>query len=431
MAEFFPPVIFEVQARATEAIAEFGRVNKELALMEKHGILAGGALTKLERAGKLARTTFLGLAGAFGVVAFTSIEALDKVEKAQSNLEVAIKNTGVSYEDAKPAVDAHAQAMKNLGFTYDETYAALSKMTAASGSPKLALDALSAAADLARFKQISLADAGTLLARASIGQAKGLGDLGIAMGKTIPKGASFAQILKMVEDRAGGAAKSFKGTLAGGIAVARANFQDLQVQIGTDLVPTLIKVTDWISKTGIPGFKNLVGTIKNNIGWIKGFGIALGAIWATAKVASFISMIGKLISVMRTLAVAAGIAGVAEAYATGGLSAVAATAALAGTVIPLIAGGAAIYGGFKLNDILNSGSGSKSKPYDPMSGNAFYGVKSAPNLQGKGVKRYDTKTPKPTATVQQNVTVYASNTNDIHRNLAQTAKTGVPIGATR
>ena len=41
MAEFFPPVIFEVKAKATEAIAEFGKVNTELAKMEKNGVLAG------------------------------------------------------------------------------------------------------------------------------------------------------------------------------------------------------------------------------------------------------------------------------------------------------------------------------------------------------------------------------------------------------
>ena len=424
MAEFMPPVIFEVKAKATESIASFKEVNRELAVMEKNSLVAGGALGKLEKASRYSRAALLGLAGAFGVIGVTSVMALDKVEKAQANLETAIKNTGVSFEEAKPIVDAHARAMKDLGFTYDETYGALSKMTAASGSPKLALDALSTAADLARFKQISLADAGTLLARASIGQAKGLGDLGIAMGKTIPKGASFAQILKMVEDRAGGAAKAFKNTLSGGIAVARANFQDLQVQIGTDLVPTLIKVTDWISKTGIPKFKELAGFVKDNFGWFKALAGILATMWAVGKLSAFISMVGKLIAVMRSLAAAAGIAAVAEAFATGGLSVGAAALAIAGTLTPALAAGAAIYGGVKLNSILND-KGTKSTPYNPMSGN----MPSVPDITGKGVKKI-TPTPKPTATtVQQNITVYASNTDDIAKKMSKAAKNGLPIGS--
>ena len=419
MAEFMPPVIFEVKAKATEAIASFKEVNRELAVMEKNSLIAGGGITRLEKAAKFSRTALLGFAGAFGVVAFTSVEALDKVEKAQANLETAIKNTGVSFEEAKPAVDAHARSMKNLGFTYDETYGALSKMTAASGSPKLALDALSTAADLARFKQISLADAGTLLARASIGQAKGLGDLGIAMGKTIPKGASFAQILKMVEDRAGGAAKAFGDTLSGKIAIARANFQDLQVQIGTALVPTLIKVTDWISEKGIPKFKELASFVKDNFGWFKALAGILATMWAVGKLSAFISMIGKLIAVMRTLAVVSGVAAVAEAFATGGLSVGTAALAIAGTLTPALAAGAAIYGGDKLKSILNSGGGAKSTPYNPMSGN----TPDVPNLAGKGVKRIDTPA------VQQNITVYASNTNDIASKMSKAAKNGLPIGS--
>ena len=146
--------------------------------------------------------------------------------------------------------------MKNLGFAYTDTYDALAKMTAASGSPQVALNTLSAAADLARFKNISLADAGTLLARATIGQAKGLGDLGIAIGKTLPKGASLAQILKAVEDRAGGAASAFKDTLGGSLAVAQANFQALEISIGTKLLPYAIKFTNWISRDAIPALKS-------------------------------------------------------------------------------------------------------------------------------------------------------------------------------
>jgi hypothetical protein len=386
MAEFFPPVIFEVQAKATEAIASFQKVNTELAKMEKNGVLAGGALGKMERAGKLAGTAFLGLAGAVGVLGVASLKTLDEFDKAQTNLSVAIKDTGVSFAAAEPLIKAHADEMKNLGFTYTDTYAALAKITAASGSPQVALNTLSVAADLARAKNISLADAGTLLARASIGQAKGMGDLGIAIGKTIPKGATLQQILKAVEDRVGGTAKAFKNTLGGSLQVAQANFQALEISIGTKLLPTAIKLTDWISNTAIPGFRSLLDFVKNNLTIFKGLAAILAIIWAVPKVAAIISVIQTLIKAYEALRLAAGTAAIATAFATGGLSVAAATGALATA--------AAVYGGFKLKDLLtkkDSGAGGGSKPYSPQSGN----LPDLPKLGGTVRPRYDAKTTKP------------------------------------
>jgi hypothetical protein len=421
MAEFFPPVLFEIKAKATEAIATFGEVNKELAKMEKNGLLASGALGKVEKASRLAGTAILGLGGAFAVFGIASVATLDKVEKSQANLEVAVKNTGVAFEDAKPYIDSHAKSMMALGFTYDDTYAALAKMTAASGSPKVALDSLSVAADLARAKQMSLADAGTLVARASIGQAKGLGDLGIALGKTLPKGASMAQIFKAIEDRVGGAAKAFKNTLSGGIAVAQANFQALEVQVGTDLVPTLIKVTDWITNSGIPKLKSLFDTVKNNMGVFKVLAGILASVWATGKIMAFIGAIKEVVAVYKTLAASAAIAAAAEALATGGANLALGTAAILATGGVFAAAGVS-YLAYKATN--------PAKVATPTPGSMKMPVPGAPqpkagSIAGKGVT---TVPAKPAATVLQNVTIYASNTNDISSKLAKAAKNGIPIG---
>jgi len=127
---------------------------------------------------------------------------------------------------------------------------------------------------------------------------------------------------------------------------------------------------------------------------------------------------------MRALAVASGIAAVAEAFATGGLSVAAAGAALAGTAIPLIAAGAAVYGGVKLNSILGGGSKSTAKSY----GYGTAGSNSAPNLTGHPVKVITKPTPNPTPTTIINQTIYASDTNDIAKNMAKAAKIKPPMG---
>jgi len=315
MAEFFPPVIFEIKAKATEAIASFGEVNKELVKMEKNGVIASSALGKMQTASKYAGTALLGLGGIFATFAVASIKQLDTVETAQARLSVAIKDTGVSFDVAKPYIDRADEAMRNLGFSTADTYSALGTLTTASRNPKTALDTLSVAADLARYKQISLADASTLLARATIGQAKGLGDLGIAIGKTLPKGASLEQILKAVEDRAHGSATAFSKTLAGSLQTAQANFQNLEVQVGTGLVPALNRVVGWINNTGIKSLKSFFGVIKDNSGFFQTFVVALAAIWVAPKATALFTLIGSLIAQYRALAAAAGAAALAEGAA--------------------------------------------------------------------------------------------------------------------
>jgi len=315
MAEFFPPVLFEIRAKATEAIATFGEVNKELSKMEKNGLLASGSLGQLQKASKYAGAALLGLGGVFAAFGVSSIAVLDKVEKAQANLETAVTNTGVSFKIAKPEIDSHAKSMMNLGFTLNDTYDALSKMTAASGSPRIALNALGVAADLARFKGISLAEAGTLVARASIGQAKGLGDLGIALGKTIPKGATMAQIFKAIEDRAHGAATAFGDTLSGKIAIANANFQAFQVQVGTDLVPILIKFTTWLTDKAIPALQKMYKWVKDNTGVVKAIVAVLATLWVAPKIASLLTSLGSLATAFTRVGTAATEAAAAETAA--------------------------------------------------------------------------------------------------------------------
>jgi hypothetical protein len=315
MAEFLPPVVLEIQAKATQAIAQMQAVNGELDKMEAKSLKAGGSINSMHAASKYAGTALLGLAGVFGVFAVSSIKQLDTVEKAQANLQTAIQDTGISFRTAQPYVDSAATKMRNLGFSTQDTYGALTTLTAASRNPKVALDTLGVAADLARFKQISLTQAGTLLARATIGQAKGLGDLGIAIGKTIPKGASLQQILKAVEDRAHGTATAFSKTLAGGLATAQANFQNLEVQVGIGLVPALNKVVKWINNTGLKSLGSFFGVIKDNKDLVAEFVAGLAIIWAAPKATALYESIATLIASYRALAAAAGAAALAEGAA--------------------------------------------------------------------------------------------------------------------
>ena len=264
MAEFLPPVILEIKAKATEAIASMQKVNGELDKMEAKALKASGSLDVMTKASKYSGVALLGLGGAFAIMATAGIKAALDVQKAQANLETAITNTGVSFANAKPYIDQQAEAMLNLGFSTEDTYAALAQMTAATRSPETALKSLGATADLAAFQHESLAQAADTVARASMGQARGLGDLGLAIGKTIPKGATLEQILGMIEVRTRNAAKAAAD--ANPWSVLQVKFKALEEQLGTALLPAFTNITKWIIKDGLPGLKAIGGWISQNKG---------------------------------------------------------------------------------------------------------------------------------------------------------------------
>ena len=416
MALFYDPVIFEIKAKATEAIATFKEVNLELAKMEKNGMLAGGSLGTLTKTARLAKTAFLGVAGAFGVLSVASLETLDRVEKSQANLSTAIQNTGVSFKVAKPFVDTQVESMKNLGFGITDVYDALTKMTAASGSPKIALESLGVAADLARFKNIDLAEAGRLLARASVGQARGLADLGIAIGKTIPKNADLATILKAVEDRAGGAAKAFRDTLPGSIAYTRAAFTELELKLGEKLLPKAIEFVDWLNKSGIPSIEKFGGFVSRNSTVIEQLGMALGGLWLGGKIAAGIEVVATAVTGLAGAMTALGASfGVVEL----GFAAIAPEIAVIAGIV-----GAVGFGAYKLYNMMHK---SKTPSLLPKTSASQFYKPGMDALKGSPVTRI-TPTTSGGVTVNQNITVYAHNANDLSTQLIQKAKNGSTLG---
>ena len=396
------PIYFTVTANSSQAVASFQVLNGE---MDKVAIKTA----EVSKATKTSQASFaglgkviFGLGAAFAYIGYQGVKQLTSVEDAQANLSTAIKNTGVSWSTAKPYVDSAAASMRNLGFTTQDTYGALSTLTAASRNPKVALETLAVTADLARFKTISLTQAGTLLSRATTGQARGLGDLGIAIGKTIPKGADLKTILQAIEDRAGGAALAFKKTLSGGIQVAQANFKEFETQVGVQLVPTLEKISTWISTKGIKDLQDLFGVIKTHTGDIKDFAEIFGSIWAvtkiTAGVTATVNGIKEITKAYEALRLVLVTTGIAEAFATAGISVGTATVAIAGAV-------AAGYLITQTPKVIKEFTGGGTKPdysqqYRPGVG-AYFGNIDSGKKPASFAKTSSTAAKKPSITKQK------------------------------
>ena len=332
MNSFLPPVVFEIYAKTDKALVEFKKINAELAKMEKNGDKSAAGMVKMQRASYAAKAAVVALAGAFATLAVVSVKAAMEEQQALAGLQVAVNNTGQSFAAAMPFIDKTAQALIQLGFADDDTYNALRKLTTATGDVKVAMKSMGAAADLARYYHMGLGDAADLLAKASTGQAKGLRDIGIAMGVTIDKGATYADILQMIQDKVGGAAEAFSNTAAGKMAIFAAQVDDLKEKIGYELLPTFIKLVDWINKRAIPAFKTFFQFLADNKIIILGIAGAIAAVWTITKintaVMATVAAIRIVIGAYNMLKVSAAAAYVAEMLALNPLLGVAAAATL-------------------------------------------------------------------------------------------------------
>jgi hypothetical protein len=334
MAEIFD-IFFELKANASEAIASFGTVNKELAKMEKNGDIASSGMLKMEKATRYAGTALLGIGGAFATVAGVSIKAAIEVQGAQAKLSTAVKDTGISFAAFTPYMNDAVDSMAKLNFTAGDTMTALAQMTAATRNPQTAINMLGVTADLAAFQHETLAQAADTVSRAAMGQARGLSTLGIALGKTIPKGASVAEIMQAIEDRTKGAAKA--AAKADPWKQLTVQFGLMEEKLGTALLPAFQKLSTWIIGTGIPALEKIGKWISNNKGLFELLISSLGSIWAVGKITTFLAYLAKITGAFKAIEVAATAAATAEAAAEGG----AVAAAVAGVEAPAATGAVA------------------------------------------------------------------------------------------
>ena len=380
-----PPVFVELKANVGEFTAAMGEARTEIDVLEKKGV---SSYDKLASFGK---ASLFALGTASVAIGGLSLEMADKFETAHAKLETALKNAGSNFEAFAEPINKAQKQMEQFGFTNADTQEALGNLTTALKDPQKALDSLSLAADLAKYKHIDLADAATAVARAQEGNLRALKQLGIdlpiaatsaaklqkaheSLGKATDDASAFlkahadavdvtskyhdayerllgkvndaqqkvntqsqagTQIMKGLSDAIGGQAAASAETFAGKMAALKAQSEDVAKNIGLMLIPIVEK---------------LIGAIKDVVDWFgkhkaiaEAVGIVIGVVLvaaitaylsklAIAAVESTISF-AKIIAGWVATAVAATEAGIATATASGGLTLV--LAAIVAAVIYL------------------------------------------------------------------------------------------------
>jgi hypothetical protein len=380
-----PPVFVELKANISEFTTAMGEARTQVAGLEKQGV---SSFDKLATFGKAA---LFGLGAAAVGVGTLSLHMADEFEQSHAKLEQALKNAGASFEEFATPISNAQKKMEQYGFTNAQTQEALGNLTTALKDPKKALDDLSLAADLAKFKHIDLASAATVVARAQEGNLRALKQLGIdlpiaasgaakleaahiALGKATDNASAYLsahsdavntaskyhdayekllgkvedaqkkvndqstageKIIKGLSDAIGGQASASAETFAGKMAALKAQSEDVAKNIGMALIPILEKLmtaikdlVDWFGKH--KAIAEAVGIVIGTVlvAAISAYLYSLGAAAVTSAIA-----FGSMIAGWVATAAAATAAGVAVAIASGGITLV--IAAIVAAVIYL------------------------------------------------------------------------------------------------
>ncbi len=266
--------------------------SKELGNIEKEARGGIASFTGLGRAMFFASNAFLGGVLIGGTLKAIITQARD-AQVAMTRLGVVVTNTGASWAANRAQVEAYIKTLSHLSaFSSTDLATSLSKLILATGSLEKGQAALKIATNLARAANEDLATATTQVAMAETGRLTTIRGLGIsvpkvttasdalkeklkelkaahmqatdasikqaqAAAKLSDANSTAAKMMDVLKAKTEGADAAFAKTSAGHLAAFHNSLHDLELSIGTALLPeidTLVKkLTRWmdqLNKTG-------------------------------------------------------------------------------------------------------------------------------------------------------------------------------------
>ena len=277
---------------------------------------AESSLGKLQSAATKAGAAIAGVFAFDKLAQFasSSVTAFKNEAAAISLLDNSLKNLGTSYSDLQPLIEKQNAAFTNLGFTDSQTIQAYGKLTTTLGNPIKAMQLMNATADLARYNQIDLASAATLVSRATVGSAKAFTQLGLKVDKNLSPLNAFQKLLTQTQQKIGGTAQAYAQTLAGSLDVAAAKAEHAKAAFGKSLSPAITALATAGTTYLIP----VLDLMARNIEPLLALAAALGTVALAIKAVGIASAISAGEMAINPL-FAAGAIGVAGVGATKGI----------------------------------------------------------------------------------------------------------------
>lgn len=262
----------------------------------------GSALDKVGLSLKNIAGNFLGFAAAAaGISGLSSIlsDSIDEFTQMETNmrqLQNTLKNLGVPQVFDRIS-DSANRLQKQFGFLDNDDIIKTFNQLIVYG--KLTEDQINelipVIIDFATASGQDLASATSLIIKALEGNGKALKEYGINMKDTKDTTEAFSVIMKELKPRVDGVAQSFAESSSGGLAKAKQDFKDLKEEIGTELIPVLNSLLNFVIGA-VKGIKVFANDVKDLFKGTPGVTNALNADLsaAAANTEKFFQRIDKL-----------------------------------------------------------------------------------------------------------------------------------------
>ena len=280
---------------------------------------------RVQRAGRAAGFAGLAIGGALVVGLTKATKGALEDEAAMARLTQAFKQSNVPIQDYRKSIDEAEAAGVKLGFTDDSVVESLGSLVIATHDGKKAIDLLSTAEDIARFKHLDLAGASKILTMAMAGSQRATKQLGLslqpttenvdalkaaaeenktkvdsmalAQAKAADKMQTAQNVIALVTQKLKGQSQAFSETAAGGVERMRASLDRLSDTIGAALLPALNKVIQPLSQFFTYLADNPQLAEKLVIG-IAALAVALLALSVAASAAASIGVLASVFAVV-------------------------------------------------------------------------------------------------------------------------------------
>ena len=277
----------KVDAFVDGAIAKLGVLGGELDAMDVKAKKAGASVSNMAKLSTIGSYALLGIGAAaaagLGMAVKTAIQAQD----SYARLSVAMTNASVNTEANRQIVMNNVDAMAKLGFKSDIATAAYGTLITATGSVTQSTKLMSMAADYARYKNIDLGTAATILARGTQGSVKAFKELGITLDTHVSKNEAISKAFDQLNQKIGGQATEYTKTFKGEMASTTAQLELTGEKIGSAVLPVLTRL--------ISGFNSVFNATKQYIPVILLTAGALGALVLVFKAENAIMSASKVI----------------------------------------------------------------------------------------------------------------------------------------
>lgn len=317
-----------------EFLAEISSAIREV------GKLSAGIETEVSKVNKAFSTLGKSLAGALGVFAvggfFTkAIEEASEFQDQINDVSVAFKNAGISGDFATQSLVEYSGAIQQTTRFSDNavlTTASLIQNLSRLDSEGLKV-ATKAALDLSSALRIDLNTASTLVGKAAEGNLIGFARLGIQIQRGRDNAETFANTLKALQSRFGGASEAATKTFGGAIDQLKNNLEDTLKTFGLAIIGggTVAETINSISKEVI----KFNGFLEENKDSISSFvkSLASGASTIRENFVALTTIVGGFLLAINAPAIIAAISAIVTPITT--LIAVFGPATIAATAFSL------------------------------------------------------------------------------------------------